>query len=97
MYLLQVYKLLVVLLGNFKPHLPYLGTVKRCAIGELPQSCEAICNAILSGKVFCPSKKGARHDGCFYDLKIGKVTEVIQFKLKSEGKLLSHTELLKYC
>lgn len=85
---------------NTKPVIRYLPTSSHL-IRELPQNCEMISKATDLGLIFCPSKKGARHDGCFYDPKSGKITETIQFKLKEEGSRLNYDQLTtwsqKYC
>lgn len=75
-----------------KPVIMYLPTSSHL-IRELPQNCEMISKAMDLGLIFCPSKKGARHDGCFYDPKIGKITETVQFKLKEEGSRLNYDQL----
>jgi hypothetical protein len=65
----------------------YLAT-KSHLVRELPQSCEMISKAINSGLIYCPAKKGTKHDGCFYDPKSGIITETVQFKMKEEGSSL---------
>ena len=77
---------------NIKPLLRYV-PLKSHLTRELPQICESASKAIDLGLIFCPSKKGAVHDGCFYNPKIGKITEIVQFKLKEEGAPLYFDKL----
>ena len=80
---------------NIKPLIRYV-PLNSHLTRELPQICESASKAIDLGLIFCPSKKGVVHDGCFYNPKIGKITETVQFKLKEEGAPL-HSNKLELC
>ena len=80
------------LVNSCRPNIKFLAT-KTHLIRELPQSCEMMFKAMDSGLIFCPAKKGTKHDGCFYDPIIGKITETVQFKLKEEGSGFGSSEL----
>ena len=44
--------------------------------------------ALDKGLIYCPSKKGAKHDGCFFDPISGKIVKIFQFKMKEIGSNL---------
>jgi len=77
---------------NIKPLVKYV-PLKSHLTRELPQICESASKAIDLGLIFCPSKKGAVHDGCLYNPKIGKIIEIVQFKLKEKGAPLNFDKL----
>ena len=83
------------LVQSFKPSIGFLPTTSHL-VRELPQSCEMMFKALDLGLIFCPSKKGANHDGCFYNPETGKIIETIQFKLKEEGAPLHWDTLITW-
>ena len=53
---------------------------------ELVQHLWNVHKAFLNGgKIYCPSRKGSTHDGCYVDLHSGEITSVIQLKMKNLG------------
>ena len=83
------------LVNSMKTNIYGLPT-KTHLIRELPQSCEMIAKATDLGLIFCPAKKGTKHDGCLYDPIIGEITETVQFKLKEEGSQVSFFQLSEW-
>lgn len=73
------------LVANSKPIIPMFLSTKNDLIRELPQHLEMMDKALKAGLIYCPSKKGASHDGCFFNPLIGKVTKTVQLKLQEEG------------
>ena len=61
----------------------FLPTTKGKA-HELIQHLWNVNKAFLEkGKIYCPSRKGSTHDGCYLDLRTKQVSEVIQLKTKN--------------
>ena len=89
---LFTYFWLAEIVANSKPAITSLAT-KSHLIRELPQHCEMMGIAFKMGQIWCPARKGCKHDGCFFDPSTGKVIQSVQFKLKDEGAGLSSKDL----
>jgi len=69
----------------------YISVIKD--ICELGSHVKKMDEALENGLIYCPSKRGAKHDGCFFDPSLGQITKTFQFKMKEEGSNLHPVKL----
>jgi len=80
------------LLRGTKRSVPYIKTVKA-EVCELGHHFYNMRVAFEKNLIYCPSKGGAKHDGCFFDPSREEITELLQFKTKMPGSNLSLVQL----